>query len=144
MPKKNEAARNPFTSTSAKRHPWRLYFRRLRRRVERFWMATVRSPSNDGVSLVLPWRILLLLNGRDNEPSARDNAPNLPPPVIARAEGPWQSIGFHPRDDVSLPFLPERRMAIPDYRASLLGLVKKAKYDCPGGGCTSCMIDSKC
>jgi hypothetical protein len=26
--------------------------------------------------------------------------------VIARAEGPRQFIGFHPRDDVSLPFLP--------------------------------------
>ncbi|MDR2113469.1 MAG: hypothetical protein LBQ62_10295, partial [Candidatus Accumulibacter sp.] len=51
--------------------------------------------------------------------------------VIARAEGPRQSIGLHPRDDVSLPFLPERRMAIPDYRASLLGLVKKAKCDGP-------------
>jgi hypothetical protein len=73
----------------------------------------------------------LLLNGRDNEPSARDNAPNPQTSVMARAEGPWQSIGFHPRDDVSLPFLPERRMAIPDYRASLLGLVKKAKCDCP-------------
>jgi hypothetical protein len=55
-------------------------------------------------------------------------APSL---VMARAEGPWQSIGFHPRDNVSLPFLPERRMAIPYYRAFLLGLVKKAKCDGP-------------
>jgi hypothetical protein len=72
------------------------------------------------------WRIPLLSNGRDNEPNARHNAPNPQTSVIARAEGPRQSIGFHPRDDVSLPFLPERRMAIPYYRASLLGLVKKA------------------
>jgi hypothetical protein len=56
---------------------------------------------------------------------------HVPPLVIARAEGPWQSIGFHPREDVSLPFLPERRMAIPYYRAFLPGLVKKTKCDCP-------------
>jgi hypothetical protein len=73
----------------------------------------------------------LLSNGRGNEPNARNNAPNPQTSVIARAEGPWQSSGFHPRDDVSLPFLPERRMAIPDYRVSPLGLVKKAKCDSP-------------
>jgi hypothetical protein len=32
------------------------------------------APRNDGVSPALPWRIPLLLNGRDNEPNARDNA----------------------------------------------------------------------
>ncbi|MDR2113484.1 MAG: hypothetical protein LBQ62_10370 [Candidatus Accumulibacter sp.] len=62
------------------------------------------APRNDGVFPALPWRIPLLSNGRGNEPNARDNAPNPQPPVIARAEGPWQPIGFHPRDDVSLPF----------------------------------------
>jgi hypothetical protein len=41
----------------------------------------------------------------------------------------------HPRDDVSLPFLPERRMAIPYYRASLLGLVKKANAIALGSAC---------
>jgi hypothetical protein len=51
--------------------------------------------------------------------------------VIARAEGPWQSIGFHPRDDVSLPFLPERRMAFLYYRASLLGLVQEGSMRWP-------------
>jgi hypothetical protein len=74
-------------------------------------------------SPVLPWRIPLLLNGRDNEPNARDNAPNPQTSVIARAVRPVAI--HHPRDDVSLPFLPERRMAIPYYRASLLGLVKR-------------------
>jgi hypothetical protein len=39
----------------------------------------------------MPWRILLSLNGRGNEPNARIDAPNLRTTVIARAEGPWQS-----------------------------------------------------
>jgi hypothetical protein len=45
------------------------------------------APRNDGVLPALPWRIPLLLNGHDNEPTARNNAPTPKTPSLRAKRG---------------------------------------------------------
>jgi hypothetical protein len=73
----------------------------------------------------LPWRILLLLNGRDNEPNARHNAPNLQPPVIARAVRPAA---------IHTPFLWHGRQ-FPGERGRLARIACAARQPAVRAGC---------